>query len=131
MEAIRNVQIITPTRKNIQGIPTVGNQNRPPIPPTRSGATSPPNNINEQFDYFEYYSNILQYLRSETFSNGGLAKVVADKQATLIQNTAPIQLTLETISKQPMKQPPDRFDGEINHILPPGNKQTKPTSTIS
>jgi hypothetical protein len=47
MEAIRNFHIITPPRENIPGIPTVGNQYPPPIPPTRSGATAPPNNINE------------------------------------------------------------------------------------
>jgi hypothetical protein len=47
MEAIRNFHIITPSGENTPGIPTVGNQNPPPIPPTRPSATAPPNNINE------------------------------------------------------------------------------------
>jgi hypothetical protein len=46
MEAIRNFHIVTPPRENTPGILTVGNQNPPPIPPTRPGATAPPNNIN-------------------------------------------------------------------------------------
>jgi hypothetical protein len=113
MEAIRNFHIITPPWENTPGIPIVGNQNPPPIPPTRPGATAPPNNINERFDYFEYYSNILQRLGSDTFSNRELAKELADKQATLIQNTAPTKQTMETISKRPTKWPPGAFDGEI------------------
>jgi hypothetical protein len=113
MEAIRNFHIVTPPRQNTPGIPTVGTQNPPPIPPTRAGATASPNNINERFDYFEYYSNILQRLGSDTFSNRELAKELADKQATLIQNTAPTKQTMETISKRPTKRPTGAFDGEI------------------
>jgi hypothetical protein len=62
MVAIRNFHIVTPPRENTPGIPIVGNQNSPPIPPARPGTTAPPNNIHERFDYFEYYSNILQGL---------------------------------------------------------------------
>jgi hypothetical protein len=69
MDAKRNFHIITPPRENIPDILTVGNQNPRPILPTRPGATALPNNINEQFDYFEYYSNILQCHGSDTFSN--------------------------------------------------------------
>jgi hypothetical protein len=113
MEALRNFHIVTPHRENTPGFPTLGNQNPPPIPPTRPGATVPPNNINERFDYFEYYSNILQRLRSDTFSNRQLAKELADKQGTLIQNTALTKQTMETICKRPTKRPPGAFDGEI------------------
>jgi hypothetical protein len=113
MEAIRSFHIVTPPRENTPGIHPVGNQNPLPIPPTRPGATAPPNNINERFDYFQYYSNILQCIGGDTFSNGELAKELADKQATLIQNTAPTKPTLETISKRPTKRPPGSFDGEI------------------
>jgi hypothetical protein len=39
---------------------------------------------------------------------------LTDKQATLIQNTAPTKPTLETISKRPMKRPPGAVDSKIN-----------------
>jgi hypothetical protein len=55
-----------------------------------------------------------QHLESDTFSNRELAKELADKQATSIQNTAPTKPTLEPISKRPTKRPPRAFDGEIN-----------------
>jgi hypothetical protein len=103
MEAIRHFHIITSRGENKLGILTVGNQNPPPIPPTRPGATAFPNNINERFTYFESYSNILPCLGSNTFSNKELTKELADKQATLIQNTAPTKPTLYTISKRPTK----------------------------
>jgi hypothetical protein len=113
MEAIRNFHIVIPPRDNTPGIPMVGNQNHPPIPPTRPGATALRNNINERLDYLEYYSNIQQRLGSDTFSNRELAKELADNQATLIQNTAPTTQTMETISKRPTKRPPGAFDGAI------------------
>jgi hypothetical protein len=112
MEAIRNLHIVTPPRENTPGIPTVGNQNPPPIQPTRPGATAPPNIIKERFDYFEYYSNILQCLGSDTFSNRELAKELADKRETLIQNTARTKQMMETISKRPMKRPLSAFDSK-------------------
>jgi hypothetical protein len=55
LEAIRNIQIIITPPDRILCIVMVGNQSPPPIPPTRPGATVPPNNIVKRFDYFEYY----------------------------------------------------------------------------
>jgi hypothetical protein len=49
MEAIRNFHIIIPRRENTPGIPTIRNQNPPPVPPTRPVATALTNNINERF----------------------------------------------------------------------------------
>jgi hypothetical protein len=88
MEAIRYFYIITPPQDNILGIPMVGNQNPPPILPTRPGTTAPLNNIHQKFDYFEYYSNVVQCLEIDTFSNRQLAKELLDKQATLMHKTA-------------------------------------------
>jgi hypothetical protein len=51
IEAIRNFHIITPPREKSLGIQMVGNQNPPPIPPTRPGATAPCNKINDSFAY--------------------------------------------------------------------------------
>jgi hypothetical protein len=42
MEAIINFHRVTPPRENTPGIPTVGNQNPRPIPPTRPRATAAP-----------------------------------------------------------------------------------------
>jgi hypothetical protein len=100
MDAIRYFQILTPSGENTLRISTVANQNPPPILHTRSGAPAPPNNINEQFDYFESYSNILQCLASDTFSNRELAKELPDKQVTSIQNPAPAKQTMQTIFKR-------------------------------
>jgi hypothetical protein len=69
IEPIRHFHIITPPCEYTPGITTVGNQNLRPILPTRPGGTAPANNINEQFDCFEYYLTILQRLRRNTFSN--------------------------------------------------------------
>jgi hypothetical protein len=79
-EAIRNIHIITPPRENTLDILTVGNQNPLTMPPSRPGATAPPNNINDEFVYFEFYSNILQHIVGDTFINRELAKELAEKQ---------------------------------------------------
>jgi hypothetical protein len=100
MEAIRNFDIVIPPRDNTPRILMVENQHPPPILPARPSATAPSNNINERFDYFEYYSNVLQCLGRDTFCNRELANELTDKQATLIQKLAPTKLTLETISKR-------------------------------
>jgi hypothetical protein len=89
MEAIGNFYIIKPPREHTPGILIVGNYNPPPIQYTRSCATAPPNNINATCDYFEDYSHILQCLIGNTINKHELAKVLIDKQATLIQ-TIPI-----------------------------------------
>jgi hypothetical protein len=54
IEAIRKFYIVTPHQHNTPGIPLVGNQHSLLILLTRPGATAPPNNIKERFEYFEY-----------------------------------------------------------------------------
>jgi hypothetical protein len=57
IESIRHFHIVTPLRGYTPGIPPVRKQNPPPIP--RPGATAALNNLNERFEYFEYFLNIL------------------------------------------------------------------------
>jgi hypothetical protein len=69
MEAIMNFHIVTPLPERIPGISTVSTQNGQRLAPTGPSGITPPNNINEHFDYFEYYSNIPKSLGSDTYSD--------------------------------------------------------------
>jgi hypothetical protein len=111
--SIRNFRIITPPRKHTLGSLTGGIQNPPTIMPTGPGSTALRKIINERFEYFEYFPNILQCLGSDTLSKREHAKKLADLQATILQNTTPSKPNLDTISKRPTKRPLGAFDSKI------------------
>jgi hypothetical protein len=83
MEAIRNFHTATPPRGVTPDIPGGGNQNPPPPAPPKTGATVPPDENNEGFDYFQYYTKVRQRLGSDTFSNHQLRKKTGINQQPL------------------------------------------------
>jgi hypothetical protein len=131
IEAIRNLDLIISLRQNIVGILTIRNRNPPPILPSRPGAPALANDPNKRFHSLQYYSNVLECLGSETFSNQEIPKDLADKHATLIQKIVIKNKCRRPFPTDQRTDPQVQSTVQSRQISPPGDKRLKSTLRIT